>query len=430
MIGNFPGKILFFDDREKDVKDHIQAFRKDGYGVKYFSSLPDVDDIPSNVRLVVTDLDLDNCGEVTDEDIELLIEYLVRVKSKTSFFLISIFSGVADKDFNENVDRIKEKYEEITGKKIQAEFLTPLKKSEYKTKLKATLEKWIQDNSHSGVIIEWEKTIEEARDVAVSSIVNAGEIRLLLHSLNEESSKEALTREILQLFNRILLRHSCQVNNSIALDKCVQSVISNETPLPEGLSWYSNIHFLNNYYFVKDEEPSTGDIYCTTEGESLKKYAIITTPVCDIAQKKSERTKIVYGWSIEKITDYSISDNPELIPEIVKVYGKDSKGKYYPRSEIIQKITTKSRNLPERFFLMHFIQLNEEKKEYTHILFDFQNSCSIVTIPYWWDRLCRVDSPQIDLFMQKYAAYSSRLGVCSIPENILKSESERISKLK
>ena len=429
MIEDFPGKILFFDDREEDVKNHIQEFRDQGYGVKYFSELPSEDEIPSSVRLVVTDLDLDACGEVTDEDLELLTECLIRIEKKSSFYLISIFSGVQDRDFEENIVRVKEKYLERTGNPLKAEFLKTLKKSEYNTKLKETLEEWIMDNSHSGVIIEWEKIIEKAKDACVSSIVNAGEIRHILLSMKGETSEIALTRETLQLFNRILLRYSCLQKNNGNFETCVQKVASDTAPLPEGLTWYSNIHFLNNYYYVEDEEPSPGDIYCTNEDDKLKKYVIIITPICDIAQKKAERLKVIYGWPIEKISEYNIEE-PDSIPEIVKLCGKNSKGKYVSRSEFIKKITTDFQNLSERFFLMHFVRLNKDDTDYSHIVFDFQNNGSVGTFPSWWDHICRVDSPQFDHLIQKYVVYSSRLGVNAIPEKILESEKSRLSSIR
>ena len=38
-----------------------------------------------------------------------------------------------------------------------------------------------------------------------------------------------------------------------------------------------------------------------------------------------------------------------------------------------------------------------------------------------WIRVCRVDTPIIDNLLQKYSAYSSRIGIQTIPNDVIKS---------
>lgn len=425
MSISVPGRIVVVDNSEEDVRDTIKSFWEAGESVTFFQSIPEKDKIPPNVRVLILDIALSSEELRIGEDIPQLALILRHIVSKTKLCLVVLWSRHIDETGGNFIDEIKEEYRTQTAEDVPCTiFFIPFGKGSINQKrLAEEVRGWIEKNPHAGIVFEWEKLIEEARDLTVSDIVSAGEIQTLIASIKEEVGKESVCREIVSLFNRILQRRVFIETRIAPLNLCVQRVIEWPTKIGDILEWYSNLHHLNTYYIISASEPHwTGDIFKTDiEGDSEQVYAIVITPSCDFAQKKVGKFKVVYGTKFRKISNYN-REGEDNIPAVVGKIGK-KKDHYRDRESILNMLFgIEGQRLRENFYVLFFLREDVNTHDYFHLLLDFQNVGSFKSLPTTWGRICRVDSPWIDDILQKYSSHSARIGTPEIPEDARKAE--------
>lgn len=425
------GKILVVDDNEDDVKEIINSFRNSGQGVIYLTGPPPEGECPSNVRLLILDLDIDGCGDVTNEDLKNDVLVLQRINKINRFYLVALWSAYITKT-EDWVEKIRQSYSEQTGEQFPALFLKPFGKDIGQIRMVSEITKWIQENPEAGLVFEWEKSIEEGRDKTVSEIANIGGIRTIVKTMEKEVGETAIARGTFTLFNKLLLRHSLLSLTKNGFTPLIEKVLEEKDMAGTNtLEWYHRIHCLKAYYKVEDNEPLwTGDILKTNIDSDLQKeYAAVITPACDFAQKKVPKIKVVYGIKIKNIEEYGVND--EDVPLPVQKLGKTKKSKWKNRNKVINAIV-KGSALPDRFYILHFLEFSSDKN-YFHLLIDFSNVQSIkleenMKLPTGWQRICRIDSPYIEDLLQKYASFSARVGTPAIPEDVQKAEVERLKR--
>jgi len=434
MSLSVPGRIVVIDNAEEDVKDTIRSFWEAGESVTFFQSIPDEDRIPPSVRVLILDIALSSEEFRPDEDIPQLTHLLRYVISKTKLCLVVLWSKHIDDSGEEFVDRIKEEYKEQTGQEIPQTifFIYFGKGSVDQNRLAEEIQKWVNENPHAGIVFEWEKLIEEARDPTVSDVVGAGEIQTLVKSIEKEIGRDSIPRELVSLFNRILQRYVTTEEKIIQLKPSVEKILEQSSEHPDILGWYSNLHYLRTYYKVREDETVwTGDIFRTNSDDPEKEYAIVVTPACDFARKKVDRFKVVYGLKFKQISDYD-REGEENVPQVVRKFGKKD-GKYRDKKTVLEMLFSK-RRLPDKFYILYFIKESTGNNVYSHLLLDFQNVESFkveldadgkVAKPSGWNRICRIDSPWIDDILQKYASVSARIGTPEIPEDIRDDEMKK-----
>ncbi|TET77018.1 MAG: hypothetical protein E3J41_08095 [Candidatus Cloacimonadota bacterium] len=428
MSVSVPGRIVVIDNVEEDVKDIIKSFWDSGESVIFFRSIPDEDKIPPNVRLLILDIALSGEEFREDEDIPQLALILKHIVSKTKLCLIVLWSRHIYGTGESFIDQIKEDYRIQTDKDIPSTiFFIQFGKTDVdQSWLAEKIRKWIDETPNAGIVFEWEKLIDNARDEAVSDIVSVGEIQVLLKSLEKEAGRDPLPRKLVSLFNRILQRHATTDAKIIQLKPLTEKILEQSLEHPDSLKWYRNLHYLIAYYKIAESEPLwTGDIFRTSSADLEKEYAIVITPACDFAQKKVGQFKVVYGLKFKVIPDYA-QHGEEDIPPVVKKIGKKEKEKRYKNRKKISCMLISGSGLPQKFYILHFLKESKDTGEYFHLLFDFQYVDSFEIKPTDWERICRVDSPWIDDILQKYASLSARIGVPEIPEDVRKAEMEKL----
>ena len=185
MSVSVPGRIVVIDNVEADVKDIIKSFWDSGESVIFFRSIPDEDKIPPNVTLLILDIALSGEEFREDEDIPQLALILKHIVSKTKLCLIVLWSRHIYGTGESFIDQIKEDYRIQTDKDIPSTiFFIQFGKTDVdQSWLTEKIRKWIDETPNAGIVFEWEKLIDNARDEAVSDIVSVGEIQVLLKSL-------------------------------------------------------------------------------------------------------------------------------------------------------------------------------------------------------------------------------------------------------
>lgn len=423
MDAFIPGRILVVDDVYEDVADIVQRFREEGYGVIYREGPSDDMGELSNVRLVILDLDLRGLGPGTDLEWPALV--LKRLtEGGNAFYLVAVWSkhvrnGETPDDRDWLVE-LKEAYAEQTGRPFPDLFLRPFRKQPEQGELLERIRKWVEETPHAGLVFEWERLLNKARDHATSKILDleGGSLSSLVKVLRKEVG-EGANRELVQLFNKVLLRY--MTTGDLARIGGLMERLGEGDIDPD---WYARFHRLQAYYLPDKAEPVwTGDIFETDEDDYRKGYAVVITPRCDLAQGKVDKIKIAYAMKVDDNSRTQQQAFRTIRPG--KPFRQD--GKLTSRASRFLKRVAGEDGLPERFYILRFIRTEET---YFHLVVDLHSvhSVPLVEAEEEWKqrRICRLDSPYIEDLMHRYAALSERVGVPAIPEEVREAEARRL----
>ncbi|NQS90391.1 hypothetical protein HQ584_11445 [Patescibacteria group bacterium] len=336
---------------------------------------------------------------------------------------------------DENViDRLKKEYREQTNRDLNVNLLEPFSKTEILGgDIFKKINDWIDGNHYAGVIMEWEKILENARDDAVSGIMNSGGIDVILRHAEEKVGKKSVPRYVISMLDDLLHMQILSANKQ-SITKHIDKILGEDIGNGENITeWYANIHNLLCYHygFSKGEACWTGDVFLTGRQDLMEKYAILITPRCDLVLEKSKK-KAMYccGYQltdthISQILDTALSC-PEpfntlskKLPKLDRLRGRTGE---HAKKEL-KGLLKLGKNLPLRFYILHYFKESKDKIGYMNILADMSHIESFDDIPRKWKRICRLNSPRIDDLIQKYSSFSSRVGVPDIPENVKKTES-------
>lgn len=412
-----PGRILVIDDVPDEVTKIVESLRLDGENVLYTSSMPD-DRFLDNVRLIIMDLFLVPNDKMASY--EMAAAVLEKLSQRTEFFIVAIWTKVArnsdeDKQIITDLRKIVNQRLLSQGRQteLQAVFLDPFGKSITQVELVEKLIKLITSRPDCSLLLEIENSIEQARDRAVSDIVTTASLPMILNSLREEVGDTALNREMINLFLRILARHA---RSNESMSKCMEKM--RETVQQTDAEKYGQIHSLQAYYAVDPNE-------CVWTGDVLEKgdeYAIVMSPACDFAQYKTrpfEHIKLVHGFRINHadLINRELKDKHRTQLRI-----KDSS------FEACVRAVFEGKSLQKRFYVLRYLKDSISNKLF-HLVLDFHQvsripfkaTAALLEKEEKWKRLCRIDNPAIDDLLHEYAAYSSRVGVPRVPEEIVKS---------
>lgn len=421
MDALIPGRILVVDDVYDDVADVIKRFRDEGYGVIYRKG--PADDIAelSNVRLVILDLDLTGTAPGTDLEWPALV--LKRLtEGGNAFYLVAVWSRhVTDEEAPDDQDwlvELKDAYAEQTGRVFPDLFLKPFRKRPVRVELLERTRRWVEESPHAGLVFEWERLLNRARDHATSGILDleGGSLTSLVRVLRKEV-EESANRELVQLFNKVLLR--CMTTGDLGE---VEELIDR---LGEGgdvdLNWYVSFHQFQAYYCPKATEPMwTGDIWRTSEKDSERQFAVLITSACDLAQSKARYLKVAYGVLFDP---WSRAKNKFRMGK-TKVIAALTRTELEPEAEGGDRIIP---DLPQNIYPLPFFPTPDT---FSWLLVDLSQIEAIRPGDFTdrgWKRTCRLDSPYIEDLLQRYASLSARVGVPAIPEEILEAEAKRLS---
>jgi len=419
MDALIPGRILVVDDVYEDVADIVQRFRDEGYGVIYRDGPSDDISRMSNIRLVILDLNLTGIGPDIDPQQPALV--LKRLTDGgNAFYLVAVWSLYVEDE--ELLARLKEAYAEQTGHDFPVQFLMPFGKRQLEqAELLKRIRKWVEETPHAGLVFEWERLLNWARDLATSDILDleGGSLSSLVKVLRKEVG-EGANRELVQLFNKVLLRYMTTGN--------LAEISGLMNGLGEGgeinLDWYVRFHRLQAYHRPDKGEPVwTGDTFETTESDYQRGYAVVITPQCDLAQRKVDRIKIAYAMRVDDSSETQQQAFKTVRPG--KHFHLD--GRLTNRALRFLERVAGEGGLSERFYVLRFVHTEET---HFHLLVDLNSDQSVPLVDVEQDwrqrRICRVDSPYIEDLLQCYAALSARVGVPAIPPKVRREEAKRL----
>ena len=165
----------------------------------------------------------------------------------------------------------------------------------------------MRDNPHIRMLIDWEKIIQASFGNAISDLSNIGGISNTIRVISAEIGDQATPRELVNLLNRILLRHATRIDKLEKLRPIIEELAKEELD-GSFYDWYSKFHSMEAYCHPHIEEPLwTGDILIsTTPNDSIYDSAIVLTPECDFAQKKPTGIKVILGVKYKNISEYSL----------------------------------------------------------------------------------------------------------------------------
>lgn len=427
MDAFIPGRILVVDDVYKDVEDIVRRFREEGYGVIYREGPSDDIRELSNVRLVILDLDLGGPGPGTDLEWPALV--LTRLaEGGNPFYLVAVWSKhVKNREIPDDRDwlvELKEAYAEQTGRPFPKLFLRPFRKQPKQADLLERIKEWVIEVPQAGLVFEWEKLLNKARDYTTSKILDleGGSLASLVKVLRDEV-KESADRELIRLFNKVLLRYMATgelAEISELMDRLGKGDVN--------LDWYARFHHFQTYYHPDETEPVwTGDIFEIGEDDHGKSYAIVLTPRCDLAWDRVDKLKLVYAMkvgyraAVQQPAFEAIRPGPPFTRD-------DGKGRSGKAKNFLNAVAgLKGARLKDRFYVLRFVLAGEAG---FHLVADLYNVCSIplgeVEERWKQKRICRLDSPYIEDMLQRYAALSARVGVPAIPEKVREAEAKRL----
>lgn len=147
-------------------------------------------------------------------------------------------------------------------------------------------------------------------------------------------------------------------------------------------------------------------------------------PECDITNDKHTTTKMIES---RRINHSELGDR-KYLEKIKKEIPALSNIK---RGEII-KAVIHGKDLRSNYYNLNFLY-DYTRGDFYHLIFDFHKVKSLkkarkVHELSGYNRVCRVDSPLINDFLQQYVAHCSRFGTMTIPEEVsktLKSKSHK-----
>jgi hypothetical protein len=420
MAFRIPGKVLVIENDYKQISALIRSLWVEGQGVVWFDTIPEETAIPCNIRMLVLDLVLRDDGTLDRSDYQQAALLLRDLCRKTYLYLVAVWSvhvGEDDKAKHQVIQELKEAYREIEGEEMPKEVAIRAfgKRGVSHSDLLLHIARWIEDEPEIGLVFEWERSLEVARDAALASFVNQAGIRTTIAQIDRELGTESVPRELSGLLMRVLSRLVAQEVEAHRDDftPLVSATKKAAAPAVDAPSWYPNFHNLRAYSEPNAAEPTwTGDIYDTGEDDLEKRFVIVITPPCDLARQKVMNFRLACCTWFCRLGDYA--PDAEDVPVIVKKLRKTQQGKY-----------KKPKDAAEALIRGHFVKAGGKM---VHMVVDFSMVCYVPSgeFPSAWVRICRVDSPFMEDLLQKYAAFSSRVGVPEFPENVADREKRRL----
>lgn len=397
-----PGRILIVDDKKGEVQALIDQFLERGEHVVY-SGLPVKSDYYNNIRLLILDYWLDEENE--KNSLQNITTIINEISKKSKFFMIVIWSvRVSEKEKKEYRRKIVSIYKKRFVQDIPGLLLEPIGKEELDyLKLIQKIEAEIASFPDVSLLYEIERIVDRAKDVAKTRIYDTGNWSNLIKNLSKEFDADSVGRQMLNIYVNILKRN---VESTERLGECISKVIGLSEPF--SVSDFGRVYSAQYYHELSDEEQiSTGDILFDNEN---KQHWIIITPECDITNNKHTAVKLVEAVRI----DHLELQKRERLKQISQLC-------YIESGKAIEAIL-RGKGMRTNFCSLAFL-MDYQKKEFFHLIFDFNKVKFVKKVRKIhelgnYSRICRVDSPMINSFIQKYVSFCLRFGTMSIPKEV------------
>jgi hypothetical protein len=341
----------------------------------------------------------------------------------------------------QHIKLLRSVYEERSkGQKFHGVLSTGMRKDQLTTKtLVRRIKTYLTPYQILEILLQWEAVLDKAKDDTVATLFreeSTNVLRQLIKDIDDESGRNSLGREFTSLCTRILTRFTKKGASFNSLSKKLAKMASDGSPIPASAE--ETLTSLLMHYNPKGEDPLTGDIYKTKE-KGAKAFSILLNPVCDFAQEHVHHLTVCYGFEISSPMLDKLS-NPiyQLDHDLIGILSGDrdkqeDRGK--PASELRKlrklnaineakakylKAKPKVRPSPRFQILRHVQIVRGKKSKKVQICFDLQNLESRQEVFSSnsklgdWNRISRLDAPYVDVLLQDFGAYVSRMGVLAI----------------
>ncbi len=405
-----PGKLLVLDDKFDSVQALLTELVRNGVPVVFWNPTTNIKPSTTNVRIILTDINLLGLETVTTGSYE---DLAAKLKDIPGPFLVMFVSVNFDKDDSANM--LREAYYNVTNKDLPGIVLgvnfdktqTRETLAEIPGKIRAVL---LSQRLFSIILLS-ETILNQGTDRMLGELTRKefeAAVQALLNSIIEDTGKESVAREFVVLLSRLLTRNMESSPQYGQLKAAIDDLLRRESPptTRASESWIYN----KRMYYVPDENEIfwTGDIFRTNCGLPYQ-YAILITPSCDISQKKFTNYTFCYGLVT---SEKNIKENDS---DPVFIFDQSLNGN---KENAIKKYIRKENSPIKVYILNHFLEDSEDDTR--TLIIDFQSVYSFTKeniAERKWKRAIRLDSPFIEDLLQKYGAYSFRLGVPTVTIN-------------
>ncbi len=417
-----PGKILIVDDKFETVEDAASFLLKQGYPVLFWNGDSDPPSTVQNIRGVILDLDF------TGDQIHggegyyaLAAESLHKIPGP---HITVVMSG----DFNaEDPAKLRQAYQEMYSDRpvmIHDRGLSKLEFDENPEKLVGLVVDSLQTQDIMSLVLSWESILDGSKDAILQDFVKAeleSAFLRLIHSILEEQGEHGTPRGFVDTLTRLLSRKMVSSSELDRIAESLKKVLKRPSTPPQAEELDNLLHWLLMYYYPDDgEEPRTGDIYEVLDSKEYV-YGIVLTPICDLVQEKAQSIMICTGYELGDRC-FNDTDSPLLTCDPAMAKKKTSPG-VTPESlstHMKNRYHGKDTKLYDGLHCLWNFRMKPTEASYTGVCFDLKNvrSYSMEEFDkFKWKRVCRLDSPFIDVMLQKYGVNSSRIGAPDINRN-------------
>lgn len=426
----FPGNIMVIDDKYALVHHEEPREREDQIqynsllGVKKYCeangipliAITDPIDAEAlkktiekydNVRMLILDLDLNNDGNVNPEDdYETIFLILRTALKKFGYFLLLINSAHA------------EAWESI--KKVMPEDINPnLIKN-----LTHLFDKTKKDNAYDALtvigknysaelIYDFETMLNSARDKAFGSFLEFEKDgwKKIYETLFRESG-EIVHNDITNILLGIVKQHL--LNDKYK--KPEENIVAESSDALKQLIYKTINYSLNKNNIFGNQKIWTGNLYKTNLDEE-RRYALVITPECDIANNKHIFYKILFGFAINEVSlplaydnkNFTIEQTPPLFAYRSGTRNENGVLSWGSRKFLISKAT--KHESPNQFlYPLPFVEGDP-------LFLDFRDVTSISEEKMKennWELLLRINESMITDIIDKYSNLYNRKGLLPI----------------
>jgi len=417
----YPGKVLFIDEKFDDVKDYMSELIKGGVSVQYWDAKSPFTAPMTNIRVVVLDLDLTGSGLIQTDVYSYYPAAEALSKINGPYLLIILSTTYNDKD----PEILKVAYQDLTGTPLSGfvDGKTGLTKGASYQEIYDIIKAIIEKKEIFKMILTWEKILDKAKDQSLAKFTREkfdNEIYSFIKSIAKDVSEESLTREVIMNLLRLVSRYVDEGPDFNKLTTILRTIISMSPSPPLD----SLLPHLRMYYIPKTNEKIwAGDIYRNEHASEIlgleyhHKYEMVMTPVCDLVQNKADTILLCEGFIFDYQSLCKLDHPIYKISEDLKIFRLSNKfteasDDTTRKDRVFKNLKEALKKLPRLYTVWNFRE--KEDGEFVGLCIDFQNLRTITKSELEArnnKRVCRLDSPFIEDILQRFGTYSTRLGV-------------------
>jgi hypothetical protein len=358
-----------------------------------------------NVRLLILDLDLNDDGEVGEDDDYLTIFLILQeALNKFGYFFLLINSAHAEK-WDEIKKVLPIEINIFSAKKSPVD--TYDKSSEISITDKLTALK--TNNFSLELIYDFECFLNTARDKAFQGIIDFekrtwNKIYKQIHNEAGSYANFIVSDLLLSLIKQHMIGDKYSIPTT---DDPINVDIAKKA--------FVNANYISNANSALSSQPIwTGNLY-HIENPVIPhlQYAVIITPECDISQGKFLHYQIVCGYEFNESTfpvNYHPDSYTQLVPPIHVLKSGMSKGKWKAKDNLQNK-----NNFIEHLYTLPFCSINDKT-----VILDFRDITFVTSNRISTYKLIRrVGDPVLTDLLNKISGIFNRKGLPPfLPSNI------------